>query len=117
MTAEAVARLRRGFRRRDIIEAQRFFGAERTDEDAREGAEVAGQRPTATNTPSPHLPNRRAHWASKFGTSRLKSLKISGRLAELQGGHNPPNRPPTSVLLVFKMKKFYTKIFALYSWR
>src|SRR5258708_22605869 len=30
--------------------------------------------------------------------------------------NNPPNYPPTSVLLVLKMK-FYTKIFALYSRR
>ena len=28
--------------------------------------------------------------------------------------NDPPNRPPTSVLLVLKLK-FYTKIFALYS--
>jgi hypothetical protein len=30
--------------------------------------------------------------------------------------NNPPNCPPTSVLLVLKLK-FYTKIFALYSRR
>ena len=41
-------------------------------------------------------------------------VRQSGHLKEVKD--NPPNCPPTSVLLVLKLK-FYTKIFALYSWR